>query len=306
MTEGLALGVDIGGTRTKLGLISRRGEILRSSVFSSQGFSQPQEFVQALVDQIHSFLTPQEAQSLLGVGVGAPNANPHLGKMIQPTHFPWEEVDLSRPLQEALAKSVVLDNDACVAGFGEQLWGQAQGCQNFAVLTLGTGVGVSVFVQGQVLRGPGGVNGEFGHFPLFAEGRPCACGGQGGHLEPYLSVSGMLQTIKETGGLELTWPEVLDRFLQPQVEPSLEEALREVAQQLGRALATLHVICGPERFILSGGGSLLGQRFCNWTQEALEIYTFPSFRGQAQVRVSEISSEAGAVLGAAALAFFRH
>ncbi len=299
-----AVGVDIGGTRTKLGLVDEGGRVLRESVFSSQGHGSPGHFVGALSQHIGELLEGEAlSDGFLGIGIGAPNAYPDLGKMISPTNFVWDEVDVVAPLRGTWPGKILLENDACVAAIGEARWGKARGLSNFALVTLGTGVGLSLVAEGRMLRGPGGVNGEFGHSSLYEEGRECNCGGSRGHLEPYLSVEGMLKTIEEITGQSFQWSEVLELFSADPQSSLVSAALEQSARQLGRALASLHMLCGPELFVLSGGGSLLGSPFCQKVEQSLEEFTFPSFRGRARVTHSEISADQGAILGAAALIF---
>lgn len=300
-----AIGVDIGGTRTKLAIVSTSGEIVHHSLFLTTDYPKKDQYYQILEQHILSLIEwAQEHQvKLEGIGLGAPNAHREKGVMINPPNFPWSEnLDLVTSLKSKTNLEVVLENDACIAGFGEAQWGEAQGLERFVVVTLGTGVGFCTFIDGQAVKSVDGLNGEFGHLCLYPHGRPCACGGVG-HLEKYLSVSGMVQTINEMMGLELVFKDVLDQLQQPHPPEKLLKAIEFISDDLGRALSFIHLLLGPELFILAGGGSVLGQEFCTQVETALRKYTFGHFKNHPKVMLSQLTNELGAVAGAASLIF---
>lgn len=300
-----AIGVDIGGTRTKLAIVSTTGEVVHHSLFLTTDYPQKDKYYQTLEQHILILIDwAQKNQiKLEGIGLGAPNAHREKGVMINPPNFPWSEnLDLVTSLKTKTHLEVVLENDACIAGFGEAQWGKAQGLERFVVVTLGTGVGFCTFINGQAVKSVHGLNGEFGHICLYPQGRACACGGQG-HLEKYLSVSGMVQTINEMTGEQLVFKDVLEQLRQADPSEKLLAAIESISDDLGRALSYIHLLLGPELFILAGGGSVLGARFCTQVEEALKKYTFGHFKDHPKVVLSQLTNELGAVAGAASLIF---
>lgn len=300
-----AIGIDIGGTRTKLAVIRDDGEVLTYKIFLTTDFPKAQDFVEELKKTIFHLMTfvKTEAIQLDGIGIGAPNAHRESGVMINPPNFDWgENLALTEILQSTFTLPIILENDACIAGYGEAVWGAALGLDRFVVVTLGTGVGVCTFIDGKAVKSVAGLNGEFGHIALYPDGRECACGGRG-HLEKYLSVQGIVQTVSEMTQQDWNFKEILNELEQPNPHPQLLEALDKSAEDLGRSLSFLHLLIGPELFILAGGGSLLGDTFTLRVQHYLRHFTFTHFKNHPRVVRTQLASDLGAVAGAAGLIF---
>lgn len=300
-----AIGIDIGGTRTKLAIVSTNGEIIHHSLFLTTQYPDKESYyftLQKNIDDLINWSSDHQIK-LEGIGLGAPNAHREKGIMVNPPNFPWSEyLAIVDRLKKQTNLSVVLENDACIAGFGEAQWGEAVGYERFVVVTLGTGVGFCTFINGQAIKSVDGLNGEFGHISLYPDGRDCPCGGRG-HLEKYLSVSGMVQTINESTDQNLVFKDVLRLFHQENPPANLLQAIEQISDDLGRALSFIHLLLGPELFILAGGGSVLGERFSNQVELALKKHTFSHFKNHPKVTLSQLTNELGAVAGAASLIF---
>ncbi|MDF1868522.1 MAG: ROK family protein, partial [Saprospiraceae bacterium] len=189
-----ALGIDIGGTSTKLGLVNKTGELLRFTSFPSRAQEDFKFFLEDLKSVTEDFLNEDK---VIGVGIGAPDASPLDGTMSRPANFKWgEKVHLVDGISKVLNQKAFLTNDANAAALGEWYFGAAKGMTDFVVITLGTGVGSGFISNGRLLWGKRGMAGEFGHIVTKPNGRDCSCGHRG-CLEMYASARGIRQTVLE-------------------------------------------------------------------------------------------------------------
>ncbi|MCO4753678.1 MAG: ROK family protein, partial [Bacteriovoracaceae bacterium] len=297
----IAIGIDIGGTNTKIGAVNHQGSLLGFKSFPTKD---PQDFqsFSLKTKQVCDLLLSELGLSMdnvLGIGVGAPNGSSIEGKIINPPNLKnWGTVELVGPFKALFNVPVYLDNDANVAALGEGKWGRAKDLNDFIVITLGTGIGTGIVINNKLVRGESGLAGEGGHISIDFSGRQCGCGGKG-HLEMYGSVKGIKTTVYELLGKEMSFAEISDGYRNNDKE--MLEVFKTTADYLGRGLATMGSLLAPQSFILAGGVATIGEKFCEDVQTSLNEYIFPTFKNKVLVQLSEISTGEGAVLGAAAL-----
>lgn len=301
-----AIGIDIGGTNTKIGLITENGELLDFTKFPTTDHPDFVDFSKMVYQESHALLDKNKIayNSLVGIGVGAPNGNSKTGFLQNPPNLKqWGNAPLIQEFTRFFGKTIPLhlDNDANVAAIGERLWGAGQNIDDFIVVTLGTGTGTGVFCNGQIVRGANGMATEGGHICIIPNGRSCNCGGQG-HLEAYASVRGIKLTTYEIVEKELRFAEILERF-QGGDDEKIKLIVSKTAEYLALGLANMANLLAPNKFILAGGVAMLGDEFLSMVQREFEQLVFGNFRGDTQIAISQISTSEGAVLGAAGLAF---
>ncbi len=307
MKARVAIGVDIGGTNTKLALVSHDGNVRGARTFKTQDFPDFPAYLAELTRQLKELIEFKKTTSLAeipiaGIGVGAPNANWNNGHIESPVNLRWGRVDLAHQLEAAVGFPVELDNDANTAAIGEALFGVAKGVRDFVLVTLGTGVGTGVYAEGQVIRSGNGKAGEGGHIVIDKDGRPCACGGKG-HLEAYGSSPGVEVTAEKIFGRKVTAKEVSE--LLKQGNPQAEQVVDQTAEWLGLGLSTMAAVLNPSMFVLAGGVSQIADDFDKRVQHWLDTYAFKAIRHEARVRTTSTNQENGSVLGAAAMILHR-
>ncbi len=295
-------GIDIGGTSTKLGLVEG-DRIVGRTRMATVGHADPDTFADALAAAVRE-LVDQVGGVLDSVGVGAPNGNQHSGSIVQAPNLPWRaDVPLASMLGQRLGVPCVLGNDANAAALGEWRYGAGRGIDDLLVVTLGTGLGSGLIVDGRLLLGPCGNAGELGHTIVVIDGRACTCGRKG-CLEAYVSIRGMRETFRELGGE----PRVLHREgvlpITEAAQAGVDEALqtfRSTARWLSVGLSNAVAFTTPRRIVLFGGiarngNLLLGPLKERFQQDLLSIY-----QGQVDLVLSELPEDDAGILGAAAL-----
>lgn len=296
--ENLAVGIDIGGTNTKIGLINDQGKVLAHSKIPTESESSFEDYLKRVEIAIKE-LTSQNLP-IKGIGIGAPCASGITGIMENPPNLAWGTTPLKQLFEQHFKLPIVVENDANISAIGEGQWGIAKGLKDYIVITLGTGVGTGIIVNGQLLTGSTGLAGEGGHITIIANGRKCNCGGLG-HLEAYCSVRGIKQTYKELFDGETGFREMSAKY--EQGDHKATQAVDQTADYLGQGLATMTALFMPDLIVLSGGVSTLGNSFAQKTQDALNRYVFPIMKDKVPVKISQISTTDGAILGAASLVF---
>ncbi len=320
-----AIGVDLGGTNTVFGIVDAQGNIVVQNSIKTQAYSTAEEFVEAgmaclqpLMDQVGGI------DSIAGMGIGAPNANYYSGAIETAPNIAWAHdtvVPLAKMFSESLAPCssplapfpVRMTNDANAAAMGEMAYGAARGMKNFIVITLGTGVGSGIVVNGQLVYGHDGFAGELGHVIMVRgkEGRLCGCG-RTGCLETYCSATGVARTAREIL-TKTDRPSLLRNKPIEQIE-SLDVSIAasqgdEVANEifqftgkmLGEACADFAAFSSPEAFIFFGGLCKAGDLIMKPIEEAYNQAVMPIFRGKAKFLISGLMNANAAVLGASAL-----
>ncbi|HMK38249.1 MAG TPA: ROK family protein, partial [Bacteroidota bacterium] len=194
----VTLGIDVGGTNTKFGLVDRQGKIYAVTSMPTNAHEPPENLIARLHDQSQEMLgSAPGTHALKGIGIGAPNANYYRGTIENPPNLSWKGVvNIAALVRKHFDLPVAITNDANAAALGEMLYGAAKGMKNFIVITLGTGLGSGIVAGGELVYGADGFAGEIGHTTVDPQGRECGCGGRG-HLETYASATGLCRTVSE-------------------------------------------------------------------------------------------------------------
>jgi glucokinase len=239
---------------------------------------------------------------IVGLGIGAPNANYYTGNIEMAPNLPWKQdkVPLAKMFREELNIPVTITNDANAAALGEKMYGVAKDMDNFIMITLGTGVGSGIVINGQLVYGHDGFAGELGHVIIERNGRLCGCGRRG-CLETYCSATGIVRTAKERNTPFLTSKDIYDAAVKG--DETAIDIFRETGTRLGRALADMVVFSSPEAFVLFGGLAKAGDFIVKYTKEAMEESIMPIFKGKVKILLSTMKDADAAVLGASALAW---
>ena len=314
LSSEFAIGIDIGGTNTKYGIVNHRGEIIEKGELKTDAFVTIEEFIDAL----HETLTPIIKTccgdgKIKGIGIGAPNGNYYTGTIDYAPNLHWKGVI---PMTELItAKFNVpssLTNDANAAAVGEMMYGAARGMHDFIMITLGTGVGSGIVCNGHVVYGHDGFAGELGHTIIRHGGRKHWSTDLDGSLEAYASATGIVLTAKELleKGNE---PSLLRDFDGEKLDSKIvyecamkgdaiaKETYRYTGQILGEALANFIMFSSPEAIILFGGVIKAGDLILEPTREHMEKNLLPIFQIKVKLIFSELKEADAAILGASAL-----
>lgn len=298
-----AIGIDIGGTNTKLGVVTSEGKILHQILFSTQEFNFFESFLNRLTLEIQNLLdlTNLTIEDIAGIGIGIPNGNYKTGNIENPTNLKsWGTQEVVAPLKKKFEIPIRLDNDANVAALGEGFFGKAKELQDFIVVTIGTGVGTGIIANGKLIRGANGMASEGGHIKISDSDRMCGCGGNG-HLESFVSISGIKKTVKELTNNDYPFREIVNLFHQQ--DPLIDQAISVISDQLALGLSAMGCLFAPKAIILTGGITIIGDEFVKKVQQKYEELIYAPFKNVTTISLSEISKENGAILGAASLIF---
>ena len=311
------IGVDLGGTNTVFGIVSARGEVIAQDSIKTKQHKTAAEFVEAGLACLRPLVTQVGGiEQIQGMGIGAPNGNYYNGTIEFAPNLPWAHdgvIPLAQLFSDALGIPVKLTNDANAAAMGEMTYGAARGMKNFIVITLGTGVGSGIVINGQVVYGCDGFAGELGHVIMDRrpDARPCGCGRKG-CLEAYCSASGVARTAREilqtTDRPSLLREKPLDEIESLDVSIAADKG-DEVAQEifdftgkmLGEACADFAAFSSPEAFIFFGGLCKAGDLIMNPIKASYDASVLKIFKGKPKFLVSSLMNANAAVLGASAL-----
>lgn len=307
------LGIDIGGTNTVFGIVDARGNVIASSSIKTSKHSDFNNYLDELYAEASRLIEINDAvDKIQGIGIGAPNANYYTGEINNAANLPWKDVKLSQLVSERFGIPVAVTNDANAAALGEMTYGAARGLKDFIMITLGTGVGSGIVINGQVVYGHDGLAGELGHMIIKRNnGRLCGCG-RTGCLEAYCSATGVARSAREFLEIrtepsllrnipveEITSKDVYDAAIKG--DQLAKDIFDYTGTLLGEALADMVVFSSPEAFILFGGLSKSGDLLLRPLREAMDRNTMSIFRGKAKIILSELKEADAAVLGASAL-----
>ncbi len=311
------IGLDLGGTNSVFGIVDARGEIKATTAIKTGGYDKVEDYVASCVDALQVIIEQVGGiDKIKAMGIGAPNGNYYNGTIEFAPNLSWAKngvVPLAKMFSDALGIPVALTNDANAAAIGEMVYGVARGMKNFIVITLGTGVGSGIVVNGQLLYGHDGFAGELGHVTMVrgAEGRSCGCG-RTGCLEAYCSATGVARTAREL--LSKTDRPSLLREMNPEDITSLDvsiaagkgdELAKEIyeftGKMLGEACADFAAFSSPEAFIFFGGMVKAGDLIMEPIKRAYNNHVMNIFKGKAQFLVSGLDGASAAVLGASAI-----
>ena len=314
--EALAIGIDIGGTGTKFGIVDRVGNVLFSSEISTRKHSDVNTFIDELYTELSKLIDNVGGIGRIkGIGVGTPNGNFYTGTIEYAPNLPWKGIiPLARLMEDKFKIPVVLTNDANAAAIGEMMYGAAQGMKDFIMITLGTGVGSGIVANGKLVYGHDGFAGELGHTTIIPNGRLHEGTGKKGSLESYASAT----------GVRLTTLEILEKSTQPSSLRSLppdqidakkvyeaaiegdavaKEIFESTGTILGAALANFVMFSSPEAIILFGGLTKAGDLILKPTKESMEANLIQIFQNKVKILVSHLKESDAAILGASALAW---
>ncbi|MBS1500132.1 MAG: ROK family protein [Bacteroidetes bacterium] len=295
----MILGIDIGGTTSKLGLV-RDGQVIARARIGTTGHADDHAFADALAHEARQ-LAGAHGTRISAIGIGAPNANQLTGIIEMAPNLPWKhDVPLARMMADRLGAPAVLGNDANAAALGEWRYGAGQGINDLLVVTLGTGVGSGFIVNGQLVLGSAGNAGELGHTILIPEGRDCTCGRQG-CLEAYVSIRGMIATYQECGGAPgaMDVKTIADRGHQG--EQAAIDCFRLTTDRLAIGLVNAVCATGPKRIVLFGGIARNGDLLMAPLRDRFHAMLLNIYKGRVDLSVSALPDDDAALLGAAAL-----
>ena len=309
-----AVGIDIGGTNTVMGIVDARGTIVASDKMKTQEFPEIHDYIIELCSKLNVLIEQVGGkEQIKGIGIGAPNGNYYTGNIEHAPNLPWKGiVPLAKFITEKIGIPINITNDANAAAIGEMTYGVAKGMKNFIMITLGTGVGSGIVIDGNVVYGNDGFAGELGHVCMVREnGRLCGCG-KHGCLETYASATGVARTAREM--LEDRKEESILRKLDPESITSKDvfdaamegdklalEIFDFTGTMLGQAFADFVAFSAPEAIVLFGGLTKAGKLILDPIVKAMDANLMKIWKGKIKVVFSELKESDAAVLGASAL-----
>ena len=315
--EDLVIGIDVGGQTTKCGIVDARGTVLAQTVIRSDTYNVVEPYIAELAEALNRIIVEAKAEGRIrGIGVGAPNGNYYTGTIENAVNLVWggtNTIQFAKALSEQMnGIPVSLTNDANAAAVGEMTYGAARGMKNFIMITLGTGVGSGIVINGEVVYGHDGFAGELGHTcAVRHNGRPCNCG-KSGCLETYASATGVARTARE-------WLEMSDepsslRSLDRITSKDVYEAAKEgdklalkifefTGRILGEKFADFIEFSAPEAIVLFGGLARAKEFLVEPIQKAMDENVLPLWRGKVKLVFSQLKESDAAILGASALAW---
>ena len=314
MCKPYVVGIDIGGTNTVFGIVDARGTIIASGSIKTNKFNEVEDYVNELHTELFRLLEQNNAtDKIMGIGVGAPNGNYFNGTIEFAPNLPWRGViPLAQMLTDRFGIPVSLTNDANAAAIGEMTYGAARGLKDFIMITLGTGVGSGIVVNGQLVYGHDGFAGELGHVIVRPNnGRLCGCG-RTGCLEAYTSATGVARTAREFLEVrndpsslrqipiqDITSKDVYDAAITG--DKLALEIFDYTGKILGEAFANFIAFSSPKAIILFGGLAKAGDLILKPIKEAMDRNTLNIYKGKVKIMFSELKESDAAVLGASAL-----
>lgn len=309
----VVIGIDIGGTYTKIGVVDKDGNILSESTIATDAHENVTDFQRSLHEAIEQALLPCKKEvELKGIGIGAPNGNYYNGTIEHAANLKWKGIV---PFVELFKKyydlPIVLTNDANAAAIGEGIYGAAKGMKDYLVVTLGTGLGSGFVANGKLIYGFDGFAGELGHTMAVYDGRQCGCGKKG-CLETYASATGIRRTVFQLladsnvdselrlfSYNELTSEKIYEAATHS--DPIAMEAFEYTGKILGARLADAVAITAPEAIFLFGGLAKAGEMLFKPTRESFEANLLKVYRNKIKILPSGLQNKNIAVLGASAL-----
>ncbi len=310
----IVAGVDIGGTKTKIGLVTKDGECLEKTFFRTREYPDIDDFLDKIYNTIKELLdkNPREFK-VLGVGIGAPNASSKSGTIEKASNLVWKgTVPVIEKLRKRISVPMKIMNDASAAALGEMLFGNAKGMSDFIVVTLGTGFGAGIVANGKLIDGYDGFAGELGHVDMtLGDGRLTGQGVKGG-LEAYVSATGLKRTIlymmsyymEDSRFRNIAYSDLHGEDITQAAEEGDFIALKAfdyTANILGQALANFTAFSQPEAFFLLGGLIGSGKWITEPLQKYFDEYLLEVYKGKVKLMYSGMKGKTAAICGAAAL-----
>ena len=310
-----AIGIDVGGTTAKFGIVNHRGEISNRGNLPTNKHSDVNKFIDELYDEMQPAIKETGGEELIkGIGVGAPNGNYYNGTIEYAPNLMWRGViPLAKLISEKFNKPCTLTNDANAAAVGEMMYGAARGMRDFIMITLGTGVGSGIIANGQLILGHDGFAGELGHTIIRPKGRLHTGTGMRGSLETYASATGIALTatemLKEKPKEKSILRKLSDKKLDSKAvyeaavkgDKIAKDVFKYTGQILGEALANFVMFSSPEAIILFGGVIKAGKLLMDPVKKSMEKNLLPIFQNKVKLLFSELKESDAAILGASAL-----
>ena len=314
MAKPYVIGIDMGGTNTAFGIVDARGNVIASDSIKTAKHSNIDDYIDELYTEINRIIVAADAEDKInGIGVGAPNANYYTGIIEDGVNLPWPTpIPLADLISKKFGIPCIITNDANAAAIGEMTYGAARGMKDFIMITLGTGVGSGIVINGQMVYGHDGFAGELGHVIMKRNnGRMCGCG-RTGCLEAYCSATGVARTAREFLEIRsdesklreldidsITSKDVFDAAMAG--DKLAKEIFDYTGTILGEALADFTTFSSREAFIIFGGLAKSGDLIMKPVREAFDKNVLPIFKGKAKILFSEMKEADAAILGASAL-----
>ncbi len=314
MAKPYVIGIDMGGTNTAFGIVDARGNVIASDSIKTGKHSNFDDYVDELYTEVTRVIEANDAVGKInGIGIGAPNGNYYTGMIEGAPNLPWPSpIPLAEKISTKFGIPCVVTNDANAAAIGEMTYGAARGMKDFIMITLGTGVGSGIVVNGQMVYGHDGFAGELGHVIMKRNnGRMCGCG-RTGCLEAYCSATGVARTAREfleirsdesklrdLNAEDITSKDVFDAAMAG--DKLAKEIFDYTGKILGEALADFTAFSAPEAFVIFGGLAKSGDLIMNPIKDAFEKNVLPLWRGKVKILFSEMKEADAAILGASAL-----
>ena len=308
-----AIGIDIGGTNTKYGIVNHRGQIVFEGSIKTDAFPLIDDFINALYEKLQPEIEKLKDVNIVGIGMGAPNGNFYTGKIEYAPNLHWKGiVPLAELVTAKFGLTAKLTNDANAAAVGEMMYGAARGMKDFIMITLGTGVGSGIFANGELILGHDGFAGELGHTIVVPGGRVHPNTGSLGSLESYASATGVTITAKEymagTDEQSVLRDIPMDNLDSKMVfdaalagDSLAQKVFMSTGDILGMALANFVMFSSPQAIILFGGLTKAGDILMKPVKDSMERNLLPIFRNKIQLIFSELKESDAAILGASAL-----
>ncbi len=307
----ITIGVDIGGTNTVVGAVDKIGNRLLEVSFPTKAHESAETFVPRLARTIEELCEKLPEYKLRDIGIAAPAANYREGTIESPANFKWGRINLVEMMKRFFTLPIAITNDSNAAALGELRFGLAKGMKNFIAITLGTGLGAGIIVDGRLLHGENGSAGELGHSILEPGGRQCGCGRRG-CAETYVSATGICRTVFDLLAQRMEASELrqvsfnnltAERIFQfaTQGDPIANEAFEVTGRYLGRMLADAIAAFDPEAVILFGGLMNAGDMLLGPTRKAFEENALAVYKGKVKILKSILNNGQAAILGASCL-----
>ena len=315
MAQDLVIGIDVGGQTTKCGVVDARGTVVAQTVIRTDNHEDVEPFIAELAEALNRIVAEAKAEGCIrGIGVGAPNGNYYTGTIESAPNLKWghNRVEFAKLLSEQMnGIPVSLTNDANAAAVGEMTYGAARGMKNFIMITLGTGVGSGIVIDGKVVYGHDGFAGELGHTCAVKGGRDCGCG-QKGCLECYCSATGVARTAVEMlaktktksllhGMKDITSKDVFDAA--EKGDKLAIKIFEYTGKIMGEKFADFIPFSAPEAIILFGGLTHAKDYFMKYLVDTMNEKVVFLWKGKVKVLVSALNESDAAILGASALAW---
>ena len=314
MAKPYVIGIDMGGTNTAFGIVDARGNVIASDSIKTAKHSNINDYIDELYTEINRISVAADAEDKInGIGIGAPNANYYTGVIEDGVNLPWPTpIPLADLVSKKFGIPCIITNDANAAAIGEMTYGAARGMKDFIMITLGTGVGSGIVINGQMVYGHDGFAGELGHVIMKRNnGRMCGCG-RTGCLEAYCSATGVARTAREFLEIRsdesklreldvdsITSKDVFDAAMAG--DKLAKEIFDYTGTILGEALADFTTFSSPEAFIIFGGLAKSGDLIMKPIKEAFDKNVMTIFKDKAKILFSEMKEADAAILGASAL-----